>query len=321
MQPHYHIIVNKNDITQAVANSLISLSLIDEQGFKNDMLTLNLHDDQTFALPEKGAELSCSLGYLGSDLYHRGYFEVDDVSYQGSPDQITIAAKGSDINSALKTQHSHTYENLTLAQLLATIAARHGMEAKISKGLKSIKIEQLNQHAESDQNLLNRLAKKYGALYKASSGKLLFYQKDDFTAISDKPLTKIIVDKTDCIDFSLSQSDRSKFDLVIARWRDVKEAKTKQIRIGKAGVTHIISEIFANENEAKAHANSQYNELIRSTFIGNLTLVGNPQIASEHEIELIGFRNQFNTAYKCIRSTHTIDDNGYTTQIEIVNKT
>ncbi|BBB22290.1 hypothetical protein CVPH_0097 [Abyssogena phaseoliformis symbiont OG214] len=50
---------------------------------------------------------------------------------------------------------------------------------------------------------------------------------------------------------------------------------------------------------------------------GSLTTVGNPKIASEFEIQLIGFR--FND-FKCESCAHVLDEQGYKTSIKLLNK-
>lgn len=318
MNPNYQII-SKGSVVD-FAGRFLSLTLSDNEGYKNDTLTITLDDrNNAIDLPKTGDELEVRLGY-DNDLYNKGSFEVDAIKISGSPDVITIVAKGSRVNSSLKIRRTQTYNNTTVGGVLETIAKRSGMNAKVSQLLLDIEITHLNQTNESDQNLLSRLKRNYDAEFKSLSSNLLFYLKDDFKATSSSALNPVIVNKSDCSSFEFEQTDRSKYSAVIAKWHDVAASEVKEILVGNGNPVLTIKELFANEQEAIDRATTKFNDLLRGKVTGNLTCVGNALIAGEFEIILNGFRSQLQTHFKCVSSTHRIDNNGYSTSFQVVNK-
>lgn len=319
VKPNYQILVDGSVVD--FANRLLSLTLNDNEGYKNDTLTVVLDDrGNTIDLPQT-AELEVRMGYGdGDNLFSKGSFEVDAIKVSGNPDTITITAKGSKINSSLKIRRTETYKHTTVGQLLETIAQRGGMDVKVSEFLRGIEITHLNQMNESDQNLLSKLKRNYDAEFKTISSNLLFYLKDDFKATSGSVLKPVVVNKTDCSSFEFEQTDRSKYEAVSAKWRDVDASEVKEVLVGSGDPVFTIKELFANQQEAKGRARTKYNDLLRGRITGNLTCVGNALIAGEFEIILNGFRPQLQTNFKCVSAIHRIDNNGYSTSFKVVNK-
>lgn len=320
MKPDYKILANNRDITQLIKDNFVSLSLNDNDGIKNDALTIKLNNENNhLKLPKKGVELTLHLGYE-NDLYPKGSFEIDEIKVSGHPDVLTIIAKGSRINKSLKIRRSHTYENTTIGELVDTIAKRNNMVSKVSEFLRDIEITHLNQVSESDQNLLTRLKQNYDAEFKSISSTIVFYQKDDFKKIGGTNLKPIVIKKSDCLKYNISQTDSSKYESVIAKFRDLDVAVVKKVQIGLGSPAFIIKEVFASVDEAKQKASTKYNDLLRSVVSAELTCIGNAKIAGEHEIILKDFHSDIQTNFKCVSSSHTIDNNGYQTSFKIVNK-
>lgn len=273
---------------------------------------------QDIETPRMGYVAHLFLSLILND--NKGSFEVDAIKVSGSPDTVTITAKGSRVNNSLKFRRTQTYTNTTVGEILETIAKRSGMAAKVSESLRDIAITHLNQINESDQNLLSRLKRNYDAEFKSMSSNLLLYRKDDFKATSGSVLKPVIVDKTNCTSFDFEQTKRSKYEAVSATWRDVNASEVKKVLIGAGEPVFAIKEVFANEQEATDRATTKYNDLLRGKITGNLTCVGNALIAGEFEIILSGFRSQLQTNFKCVSSIHRIDNNGYLTSFQVVNK-
>lgn len=318
MKPNFRLIVDQRDITKAISTRLISLTLSDSDGYKNDTLTIIIDDrNNEVAAPASGVEVECWLGY-GDDLWSKGSFEVDEIKYSGVPETIAIICKGSKINRSLKQQRSQTYNNTTIGGLVDSIADRNGTTARVSNELRGIAVHQLNQVDESDLNLLTRLQKNYDAKFKALDSVLLFYKKDDFRKTTGAKLKTITIEKKECSSWSFSETDRSKYDSVSAKWRDNEAAETKEITIGSGESVRKLMPIFATKEEAKERAISIFNDLKRGKITGSITLQGNANIASEFKIKIKGFREKME--FKCESCTHTIDKNGYKTTLKLANK-
>ena len=77
MKVAFQIIADGEDVTANFADRLIGLTVVDEAGNKSDRADIQVDDrDYAVALPETGAKLKISLGFVG-DLVEIGHFVVE----------------------------------------------------------------------------------------------------------------------------------------------------------------------------------------------------------------------------------------------------
>ena len=135
---------------------------------------------ETLALPPKGAVLTLGLGFNGN-LVNKGTFTVCQVASGGPPRRITIYATAAPMNAskhgadvtALKTR---AFSDITLGDLVKTIATENNLVARVSPVLADIHIPWVMQSSESDAALLSRIAGMYGATSKPTNGYWLFLE-------------------------------------------------------------------------------------------------------------------------------------------------
>jgi len=77
MRPDFVIQAGSRDITAAIRDRLLELSITDEAGIKSDQLKLTLDDRRrengaVASLPDMGTHLSVSLGYAETGLRNMG---------------------------------------------------------------------------------------------------------------------------------------------------------------------------------------------------------------------------------------------------------
>ncbi|SMG64540.1 Phage late control D, partial [methanotrophic bacterial endosymbiont of Bathymodiolus sp.] len=167
MTPDFRIHADSQDITERIQDRLLSLRVTDEAGIKSDTVELNLDDrDGLVIWPVHGAELEISLGYRETGLVRLGLYIVDEVEHSGPPNTLTIRAKASDMRQSLKAPQTRVWDNVTLADLVSSIASEHGLVPKISDSLASIGYTHLDQTEESDLHLLTRLGRENNAVTK-----------------------------------------------------------------------------------------------------------------------------------------------------------
>lgn len=173
-EPAFTLTVEGKDITELVAASLVNLMLTDYGAGekKSDEITFAVVDDK-LTLPTKGGKVSLSLGF-GQQRVSKGTFVVDSTASGASTNsprivQVTAraysksAAKG---HSTLQSQKHRSWSNVTLGDLLHTVANEHGLTARIDQALAARMLSHEDQSAESDMNLITRLAARYGAVSK-----------------------------------------------------------------------------------------------------------------------------------------------------------
>jgi phage protein D len=175
LAPTYRLSVDGRDITPTVNARLVSLRLEETRGEDADRLDLTLSDhDGKLAIPRQGATIAVAIGWEGQPLVDKGTFKVDEVEHSGAPDQVTIRARSADLANTLRQRRDQSWHQLTLEQILRTIATRNGLTPRIHAALASVALAHIDQTNESDLNFLTRLGKRYDAVATAKKGHLLF---------------------------------------------------------------------------------------------------------------------------------------------------
>ncbi|WP_174259685.1 phage late control D family protein [Enterobacter asburiae] len=175
-EPAFTLTVEGNDITALVAANLVNLTLTDYGAGekKSDEVSFAVVDDK-LALPAKGVKVALSLGF-GTQRVSKGTFVVDSTASgasANSPRIVQVTARAYSKSSAkghstLQSQKHRSWINVTLGDLLNTVATEHGLAPRIDASLAAKKLEHEDQTAESDMNLVTRLAARYGAVSKVT---------------------------------------------------------------------------------------------------------------------------------------------------------
>lgn len=174
--PAFTLTVEGNDITDLVAANLVNLTLTDYGAGekKSDEVSFAVVDEK-LTLPAKGVKVALSLGF-GTQRVSKGTFVVDSTASGASGNSLRIvqvtaraysksSAKG---HGTLQSQKHRSWTNVTLGDLLNTVATEHGLTPRIDETLAAKKLEHEDQAAESDMNLVTRLAARYGAVSKVT---------------------------------------------------------------------------------------------------------------------------------------------------------
>ncbi len=211
--PDFSLTAEGKDITKAIKRGLAELCYTDNGAAtkRSDELMITLFSE-TMALPPKGAVLTLGLGFNGN-LVNKGSFTVCQVASGGPPRRITIYATAAPMNAskhdadvtALKTR---AFSNVTLGDLVKTIATENNLVARVSPALAEIRIPWVMQSSESDASLLSRLAGMYGATSKPTNGYWLFleYGASQSTGGRDAPVMTITPDMVS--DWDYREGDR-----------------------------------------------------------------------------------------------------------------
>ena len=174
MRPAYRILADQRDITDAIRDRLLSLTLTDEAGYQSDAVSLRLDDREgRIELPRKGAKLEVELGYEERGLAQMGLYVVDEIELAGPPDTLTIQAKAVDMKSSLKQHKTRAWSN-TIQEIVSTIAQEHGLEPRVDSTLGAIRIPHIDQTEESDLHFITRLGQQYDAVGKPAEHYVLF---------------------------------------------------------------------------------------------------------------------------------------------------
>lgn len=322
MRPAFVIIADSINITPVLIDRLVSLEYSDQAGVKSDRLSVVLDDrDQRLALPPTGATLELLMGYDTGPLARMGRFVVDEVEVSGPGRLLVISANAADMTAGIKAPKERSFHDITLGDLVKTVASDNRLEPSIAPDLASIALGHVDQ-TESDMQLLSRLCAERDAVCKVADGFLVVAKHASGQTNSGKALPLVPVSVGQVGSWRASFTDRGKYASVVANWQDKGAAQRKQYKAGQGDPALTLRQTYANEAEAKAAADSKFKSLGRGT--GKLSLSGMPgdtALAAERELVLAGFRAGVDGAGWIATSvTHRIDSGGYTCSVDAERK-
>lgn len=293
--PAYQITINGNDATDRFQGRLISLTLSDAAGFEADQLDITLDDhDDALELPPTGAVIGLHLGYKGEPLVDKGTYTVDEVEHSGPPDAITLRARSADISDTLKAQKKKAWHQVTLGDIVTTLAKAHRLTPAIAAELATVAITHLDQTDESDAHFLTRLAQDYDAIATVKNGKLLFIRRGAGKTASGTALPTITISREDGDTHRYSKAERTaKTTGVRARWLDRDKGNAFSVLVGAEGSVKALRKTYTTEQEAWQAANAEWNKAARGGATMEITLAeANLELMPEVPVVLLGWKKQ-----------------------------
>lgn len=316
--PSYRLIVNGTNITPTVNGRLIDMTLNETPGDEADTLSITISDhDSAVEIPPKGAEIEMAMGWKGQALTEKGVFIVDEASFSGPPDQISITARSADMRNTLPTRRTQSWDQVTLGDIVGNIAANNELSAVVSQRLGSINIEHIDQTDESDLNLLNRLAERHDAISAVKAGRLLFTPRGEAQTASGNALPEISVTPQDGDQYSYQEVDRSKYTGVAAFWNNLDEGSQAQAMAGTDERVKRLRATYATESEALAAAKAELKRMARGESEFSISLaMGRPEVGPEWRMNVSGLKPQINGRQWVITSaSHSLSGSGLVTSI------
>lgn len=301
--------------------NVISVRLSDKRGLEPDTLTIELDDiHDSLPLPTKKAIVTLQIGWDKNSLHDKGSFTVSHVQHSGPPDKIVITAQSADLLSGLKQPRKKSWSNPTIGNIISDIAALHDLKPIVGDSLKNITLTQIEQHDESDANLITRLSDDYDAIAQVKSGHLIFMPKGKAVSVDGTPIDEVVIARAigDRHTFNRSEESNS-ITGVQAYWRDIKGAKRRKVKVGEEGNRRQLKNTYQNQAEALAAANSKWQQIQRGVHTFRTTLArGMPELIVESPVKLKNYKMEI-VAISWVGQeiTHTLDDNGLITEMAL----
>jgi hypothetical protein len=165
---------------------VLSISYLDELGGRSGELEIELEDRdkrwQGAWFPQQGDVVTLLIGYTGELLLPSGDFQVDDLEIEGPPNVFHLRCLPAWITPSLRTRNSLGYENQTLLQIAATIAARHGMTVVGAPNQIDVSYLRVTQKQETDLEFLHRIAIEHDYDFTVRGTQLVFYSRASLEA-------------------------------------------------------------------------------------------------------------------------------------------
>lgn len=281
--PAYRVTAEGRDITRVLARYLVDITLTDYGGAtaRSDELKITLLSE-ILPLPTKGARLRVALGFNGN-LVDKGWFVVCGVSSSGPPRRIEIYATAAPMNAEKQSgdvlnQKTRSWDNLTLGDLVKTVATENGLKARVAEKLAGIRIPHVDQVAESDASLLSRLARTYNAVSKPAGGYWLFLEQGAGTTVSGAPLKTVTLTPSVVSSWNYQEGERGsstgekKKEKITVRYFDKADGRTKTATVEHDG-SSVTSPYTQPEKEtAEQQAKSKKTQAQRNSR--KMTLTG-----------------------------------------------
>nr|WP_300306934.1 phage late control D family protein [Halomonas sp.] len=316
--PSYDISLAGQRISPEFGARLQSLRLTDRRGLEADQLDIELEDhDGRLDLPSRGAELQLSLGWKGDGLVDRGTYIVDEIEHFGAPDTLTIRARSADMRQDLPGKRTQSWDDITVRDIIATIAERHDLEPKVSMDLAGIRVGHIDQTDESDLHFLTRLAERYDAVATIKAGNLLFIPAGQATTAGGTEIPPIRLYRQVGDTHRYTVSDRDAYTGVKAFWNDTAGAERKIVIAGETENLKSLRPTYASEEDALAAARAEWQRLQRGGAEFTLDLAeGRPDLYPETPVQLQGWKPQIDeTNWLITEVVHTLNDSAYTTAL------
>lgn len=309
MHVAWRIIADGHDVTGRFQDRLISLTLIDEAGQKSDSAEITLDDrDYRIALPEVGAKLTIALGLVGA-LVEIGTYVVDEISGALAPDLVTIRARAADMLGAIRARRTRSWKEVTLEDIVKTIAGQYRLTPQISDSLKAQFYAYLAQTAESDLNLLTRLAKDLDAVAKPAGGALLVVKRGEAKAANGTDLPVFPIHRHQIRSGSWTLTGRGRYGRVTAEWAERDTATVHKVTAGKGEPERILRHRYPTQADASRAAQAALSRSHRGSGSLSIELGGfYGDLMAEANVNLLGIKPELAGQWLITRVTHRLTD-------------
>nr|DAL29434.1 MAG TPA_asm: tail protein [Caudoviricetes sp.] len=341
---------NSKDISEALAQYLISASYTDNLSGQVDDISLTLEDKaglwQSDWMPVKGATLDiilCTYNWQG--LYDGefdttlGTFEVDEIEMTSAPNVVNIKAVAISIgdDSTLRsTMRSKTWENISVRKVANDIAWENGLKLFWDCD-DNPNIDKLEQNDESDLSVLQKVCDDAGFALKITTDTIIVFDEAKYEQAEPvieiyHPGTTTVMDIAEAdgtptperIFHSTGYSFKTKIRDVYKKCH-VKYTNDQDKSVIEStftdpnksnGATLEIHQQVTSQAEADRLAKKKLREKNRDECTGSYSLDGCQFLCAGETIEMIGF-GVFSGRYIVTQAKHDISGSGYVTSIDV----
>lgn len=309
MRPEYRITADGADVTDRFQGRVSSIEVRDAAGVQSDTATIIIdNEDGLVAPPRKGAELEIFLGFEGEGLTSIGRYAVTSRSAEGPVRLITINASAVDLRIGAKSPKTRGWKDVTLSEIVETIAAEHGLIPAVAAELRDVRFNHLSQTGESDLHFLTRIALDLGAIAKVADGRLIVAWRGKGETVSGERLPTISLAETSFSTWKAIDGDRERHEACHAWWHDGGAGERKKVTVGEGSPDFEIRRPYPTIEGAQRAAAAKLEELNRSarTFRGSLAKAA-LDLRAEQPIRLFGLDDLADGDWIATTVTHRLD--------------
>jgi len=316
----WRVTLDGKDLTETMAPRLISLSLSEKRGDEADQLDIVMHDaDGLLEIPKSGAVLRVSMGWeqgtgLPIGLIDKGSFKVDEASWSGPPDQVTVRARSADLTDSFRVRKERSFVGKTVKDIVNAIAGDNGLKPQIDAALGAKVIPALGAGAKSDAALLRLLGKRFDAVATVKAGALIFAPIGKGMTAKGTPLPTETLERRASERLEYSRVERDQHDGVEATWHDKASGERKAVKSGHKGKGKAkrLRKTYASETDARHAADAENGRITRAKAKCTYDLAyGRPDIFPERPVKLEGVKAEIaGHSWIVAECTHSMDGQG-----------
>ncbi|SFT49286.1 phage late control D family protein [Pseudomonas marincola] len=319
-KPVCRVVVDGRDITAMLSARLNSINLTDNRGLEADTLDISISDhDGLLAIPPRGAVVRLWLGWSDTGLIDKGTYTVDEVEHSGAPDVLNIRARSADLRAGLARKRERSWHEQTLGQIINAIAVEYALQPLIEVALAAIGLPHLDQTAESDLNLLTRLAQEHDAIASVKAGRLLFLPTGASASASGLPLPHITLTRKDGDQHRYLAADRNSYTGAKAYYYQTNSAQRLEAIAGTDDNAKALRHTYTDRDSALRAAKAEWQRLQRGSATLTYTLArGRADLIPELTYSLSGIKADIGAIiWLGSNVTHTFSAEAYTTSLEL----
>ena len=215
--PYIQVSVGGQAVGPAFYDRLSKATITDATGQDSDRIELVFDDaGNAIAAPSEGALLAVQFGYRDVGLWRMGLYTVEQIGFEGgeSGETLTLTGRSADMRSDLKEPLSEHFDDDTVGGIIEKLAARHGLQAKVSPELAGRKVPYIARVEQSTIDFGTRLADRNGALFSVKGGKMLLVKRGEVD------MGSLTIARSDCASWSFETDPRPRYGSTEARWFD-----------------------------------------------------------------------------------------------------
>ncbi len=266
-------------------------------------------------VPQKEDRLSPSIGLYdwespgSAAMVSCGEFMVDDYSFSGPPDTITMNGISAPLNLDFKeTKRSKTWKEVTLSQIGAEVAGKYGLELLFDGS--DIPILKTEQSQQTDAEFLKRTAEKYGFGLKLYSGKIVLFEYAKYEAAD----AKITIKKEEIRKWSYKSTMLGTYTGAKVSYTNPKSKEVVEIMVGKEGRLYNTTEKADSPADAERIALNALRNANRKETTVSFTIHPRMDIHASDITKIEGLGN-LDGRYQVGKVIHQINRKDYSMQI------
>lgn len=316
----YKLEIAGRDVTRDLAPYVLDVTYTDRVDGASDELEVRLEDTygrfRAAWYPTKGDRVKAWLGFP-SGLIPCGTFEIDQPTYEGPPDVLTIRALAASPSKPVRTKNNAEHEGKTLAQIAQAVGGRLGL--RIVGDVPNLKLDSVTQSNETDLAFLSRLAKDYGLVFSLRGDAIVF--QDVYALEAGRSI--LTLDRADLTRYAFSENMVGVYKSCELTYHQPKTKRkvTHTVTATAPGIAGgdvlKIRKKASGESQAMAMARAELHRANAKRKTGRVELAGDPRLLAGVNFSLTGL-GVYSGKWHALETAHRVDrSGGYGLEAEI----